>query len=103
MDAKDYTLNRAIIEAAIQGFEEQKRRIDETIAELRAELRTGPAPAKKTAGRKAVVTEAEVLPATAESPAPMAKSKRKMSAATKKRMAAAQQKRWADKRASQIA
>jgi hypothetical protein len=31
-------INRAIIEAAIAGFEQQKRQIDETITELKAQL-----------------------------------------------------------------
>jgi hypothetical protein len=31
-------LNKAVIEAAIVGFEQQKQKIDETIAELRLQL-----------------------------------------------------------------
>ncbi len=61
-------LNPEIINAAIVGFEAQKRRIDEQIADLRRMLNSGaknggalPTPAKKrkrrlsTAGRKAIV------------------------------------------------
>src|SRR5689334_4946630 len=72
-------INRAIIEAAIVGFERQKEQIDETIAELRAQL--GGTSVK--AGRKAKV---------AGSPT---QAKRQMSAAARKRIAAAQKKRWA--------
>jgi cell division septum initiation protein DivIVA len=43
-------INRTIIEAAITGFEQQKRQIDETIAELRAQL-NGSAEAKKAGGK----------------------------------------------------
>jgi hypothetical protein len=68
-------LTAEIINAAIEGFETQKRRIDSQIDELRQLLNpvgTGDAPASAT-------------------PAP----KRKISAAGRRRMAAAQQARWA--------
>ena len=68
-------LTAEIINAAIEGFESQKRRIDSQIDELRQLLNpvgTGAAPASAT-------------------PAP----KRKISAAGRRRMAAAQQARWA--------
>src|SRR3954447_23816139 len=66
-------LTQGIIDAAIEGFESQKRRIDEQIAELRA-LGNGHAPAK------------------AEAP-----KKRGMSAAGRRAIAEAQRKRWAAK------
>jgi hypothetical protein len=68
-------LTAEIINAAIEGFETQKRRIDSQIDELRQLLNpvgTGAAPASAA-------------------PAP----KRKISAAGRRRMAAAQQARWA--------
>ena len=71
-------LNRAIIEAAIVGFESQKQKLDETIAELRAQLNgssTEPGPK---------VTDAGTV-----------KAKGTMSAAARKRIAAAQKARWA--------
>ena len=72
-------LTAEIINAAIEGFETQKRRIDSQIDEVRQLLNpvgTGAAPASAT-------------------PAP----KRKISAAGRRRMAAAQQARWAKVRA----
>jgi hypothetical protein len=74
-------INRAIIEAAIVGFEQQKRQIDETIAELRTQL-NGSAEAK--AGRKAKA--AEIAPA---------RRKHTISAEGRARIAAAQRRRWA--------
>jgi hypothetical protein len=67
-----------IIEAAIVGFEAQKQRIDAQIAELRATLSGGPAPAAASAGEP-----------TAH------KAKRRFSAEALKRMREAQQRRWA--------
>src|SRR4029077_16202276 len=67
-------LSTQIIEAAIDGFEAQKQRIDAQIAELRAMLSpNGSAPASKPAARR----------------------KRGMSAAGRKAIAEAQRKRWA--------
>jgi hypothetical protein len=73
-------LNRVIIEAAIVGFERQKQQIDETIAELRAQLA-----GVSGDGRKTNIAEA-TTPTTV---------RRKMSAAGRKRIAAAQKQRWA--------
>ena len=111
-----------IITAAIVGFEEQKRRLDLQISELRAML-TGapvappaaaPKPAKRgrrkmsAAGRKAIAegqrkrwATAKVQP-KAETPAP-AKPKRKLSAAGRAAIIAATKKRWAAKRAAEAA
>jgi hypothetical protein len=74
-------INRAIIEAAIEGFEQQKTRIDQTIAELRVQLNGS---AVKTTGRKATV--ADIAPA---------RKKHKISAAGRRAIAEAQRKRWA--------
>jgi len=69
-------LTNTIIEAAIDGFEAQKHKIDVQIAELRALL----------TGDTVQSTEASASPA---------RPHRKRSAAVRKRMAAAQKKRWA--------
>jgi hypothetical protein len=66
-----------ILNAAILGFEEQKRRIDSQIAELRAMLDGGTRPTPA---------------ATPETPK---RKRRKMSAAGRKAIAEAQRKRWA--------
>jgi hypothetical protein len=68
-------LTNEILNAAIEGFESQKRRINSQIDELRQQLRGGP-------------TE------TTEAPATPAR-RRKMSAAGRRRIAAAQKARWA--------
>ena len=68
-------LSAEIIQAAIQGFELQKQRIDAQIAELRQMLRDYHAPA--TAAKES------------------ARPRPKMSAAARKRIAAAQRARWA--------
>jgi hypothetical protein len=114
------TLSKLIIEAAIEGFEAQKLRIDAQIAELRAMLNGGTvAPATKpkavTAKRKmSAVTlrhmregqQRRWAKAKAEPAAPLkvvfkaAKPKRKLSAAGKAAIVAALKKRWAAKRAA---
>ena len=66
-------LTNEIIDAAILGFEEQKRKLDSQIADLRA-LRAG------------------TMPASEE---PAGRPRRKMSAAGRKAIAEAQRKRWA--------
>jgi len=68
-------LNVEILNAAIQGFETQKGRIDAQIAEIRQMLAVG-----------------RTGPGTATEPQ---KRKRKMSAAARKRICDAQRKRWA--------
>ena len=69
-------LTPAIITAAIAGFEAQKTRIDDQIAELRAMLPGGSA-------------------GTAAAPKPAMQKRRKISAAGRKAIAEAQRKRWA--------
>jgi len=66
-----------LLNAAIEGFELQKQRIDAQIAEMRRILRPEP-----TAKPRNNVTE-------------IAKPKRTVSPAARKRMAAAQKRRWA--------
>ncbi len=72
-------LTNEIINAAILGFEEQKRRIDGNIAEIRAMLSGAPVEA---AGGFAATT-------------PTGRTRRKVSAAARKKMAEGQRKRWA--------
>jgi hypothetical protein len=71
-----HKLTPEIINAAVEGFEQQKRRIDVQIAELRAML-TG-------------------TPTEAAAPEVPKGKRRKMSAAARKRIGDAQRKRWAE-------
>src|ERR1017187_6237408 len=73
-----HKLTAEIINAAIEGFEQQKLRIDAQIAELRA-----------------VLTGTPTEPAATAPEAPKGK-RRKMSAAARKRIGDAQRKRWAE-------
>jgi len=77
-------INRAIIDAAIAGFEQQKRHIDETLAGLRAQLNGYTAKATER-----IAKVAETAPA---------RRKHTISAAGRARMAAAQKKRWAERK-----
>ena len=111
-------LTSEIIDAAIAGFEAQKRRIDDRIAELRAMGSGSPAqspsasakpPRRKmsAAGRKAIA-EAQRKRWAASNSGPQAKArkakstkkKRVLSAEGKANIVAALKKRWAAKKAA---
>src|SRR5947209_7760696 len=77
-------LNRQILLAAIDGFEDHKKKIDDQIAEVRAMLSDSP----NGSARHSSATPAEPL---------TDRPRRKMSAATRKKMAEGQRKRWASK------
>src|ERR1019366_4357577 len=118
-------LTHEIISAAIQGFEGQKRQIDDQIAELRAMISGVPAQTAATpeegAPRKRKTFSAATrrrmaegqrlrylkLKGETESPEPAtpkpAKAKRKMSAAARKAIGAATRKRWAMQKAAEAA
>jgi hypothetical protein len=115
-------ISKEIINAAIEGFESQKQRLDAQIAELRQMLNGGSAPsgepdaasapklgrrtmsaaARKRIGeaqRKrwaATKPKAEKPSKTAKAPAPA--KKRKLSAAGRAAIVAALKKRWAEKK-----
>jgi hypothetical protein len=79
--------NASLLQAALEGLEVQKRRIEDQISTVRSML-----------GKKG--------PAVAASPAiPALKAarKRELSASARKRIAAAQKKRWAEYRKNQPA
>jgi len=110
-------LNRSILEAAILGFESQKQKIDNQIAELRQMLNgssTGPTAATEPTNRKRRTISAAGRQAIAEAQrkrwaaskgqsaaaAPKsAKPKRKLSNAGRAAIVAALKKRWAAKKA----
>jgi hypothetical protein len=116
-------LTNTIIEAAIEGFEAQKKSIDAQIAELRAMLTGAPesaeeAPAKGTRKRSAAVRQrmreaqkarwakirGDSAPAThataTKAAAKATRPKPHFSAAARKALSVAMKKRWAAKRAA---
>jgi hypothetical protein len=70
------TFDRDTLEAALIGYEQQKRAIDLKIAQIRAQLSGGNAPVAAPKAKK---------------------GRRKFSAETRAKMAAAQKRRWAAK------
>ena len=106
-------LTDEIIDAAILGFEEQKRRLDEQLAGLRS-MRSGGSSAgsasrrrMSAAGRKAIAEAqrkrwAALKDGAAPEKAPK-KAKRKLSAAGRAAIVAALKKRWAAKKAAKKA
>ena len=114
------SLTKAIIEAAIDGFETQKQRIDAQIAELRAMLDGRPsAPVTEPKARRKLSREAlqrmregqqrrwakvrgeSTIPS--EDATRASKPKRKLSAVGKAAIVAALKKRWAAKKAASTA
>ena len=101
-------LTQEIIDAAIEGFESQKKRIDARIAELRS-LKNGHAPVTEAsrkrggmsaAGRRAIAEAQRKRWAAKKAMASPSKPKRKLSAAGKAAIVAALKKRWAAKKAA---
>ncbi len=104
----------SLLEAALIGYEQLKRNVEEKIAGIREQLGTGsatsgPAPVQNArrplssaarqriaaAQRKRWAALKGGAPAKAEAPAKAVSAKRTMSAAARKKIAAAQRKRWA--------
>jgi hypothetical protein len=110
------TLTNEIIDAAIEGFEAQKNRIDQQIAELRA-MRDGQAATRSNSTPRKRKFSAEALRRMREAqqrrwakvrgetapseaaPAKVPRKKRKLSAAGRRAIQEAVRKRWAAKRA----
>jgi len=92
MARKTAAPDRDILEAALQGLEAQKQKLDEQIAQVRAMLghRLG-RPPKKARGQNG----------GAEKQSAGRGTRRNLSPEARKRIAAAQKKRWADFRKSQ--
>jgi hypothetical protein len=111
-------LTNEIVDAAIFGFEEQRRRLDAQIAELRA-MRNGgngashaepasnrPRRRMSAAGRRAIAAAQRKRWAALRNGAPEKapkRAKRKLSAAGRAAIVAALKKRWAAKRAAKRA
>lgn len=88
------TPSKELLEAAVQGLELQRQRLDEQIEQVRNLL------GKRPAGRPAKNASAKQTASAADSNGRGTK-KRTLSAEARKRIAAAQKKRWANFRKSQ--
>jgi cell division septum initiation protein DivIVA len=75
-------LDNSLIEAALVGYQEELKRVDEKMKALRQRINEGNG------------TSAKATTAKAE-PAPQEKRKSRLSPAARRRIAAAQRKRWA--------
>jgi hypothetical protein len=106
-------LTNEIIDAAIEGFEAQKRRIDDQISELRGMRSGSPAQAasakeprrKMSAATRRAMAEGQrnrwaAMKGGSPEAAPTKKPKRKLSAAGRANIVAALKKRWAAKKAA---
>jgi hypothetical protein len=80
--------NHEILEAALQGLEAQKNKLDEQIAQVRSML-------GRRAGRPAKVASTSVSEDETAAPAKAGRKKRVLSSEARKRIAIAQKKRWA--------
>jgi hypothetical protein len=82
----------SILEAALEGLEAQRARLDEQIKQVRQLL--GTSGGRRAAGRQS----GGEAPAPAKSAAAAPRKRRQLSPAARKRIAAAQKKRWAEYR-----
>jgi hypothetical protein len=100
------TVDASVLEAALIGFEQMRRGVQEKISEIRRQLsgsdgaraaQVGPAPRRtlRAAARRRIAAAQRKRWAAARVHAQPALAKRTMSAAGRKRIAAAQRKRWA--------
>jgi hypothetical protein len=103
------TADASFLEAALIGFEQMKRNVEEKIAEIRRQLGSGngtQAAAPSQTGRRPLSPAARRRIAAAQrkrwaavkaksEPAKLVGAKRTMSAAARRKIAAAQRKRWA--------
>jgi hypothetical protein len=81
-----------ILEAALQGLEAQKLKLDEQIAEVRAMMGKRGGRSQRSSGTATAISEPERT---------TARKRRILSPEARKRIAAAQKKRWAAFRKSQ--
>lgn len=86
--------NPALLEAALEGLEIQRSRVEEQIEEVRRLLGGAPKPPGGPARNQASAAPAN---------APQQRSRRPLSAAARKRIALAQKKRWANYRKAEEA
>jgi hypothetical protein len=99
MPKASITEDTTTLSMALLGFEMEKKKIDEKIAEIRAHLgHSTAAPAKKRGRPKKSVVASASTATVSSNGTGTATKKRTMSAAARKRIAAAQRKRWAEHR-----
>ncbi len=99
MPKASMTEDTTTLTMALVGFEMERKKIEEKIAEVRAHLgQTSGTPAKKRGRPKKVTTESVSTATVSSNGTGTATKKRTMSAAARKRIAAAQRKRWAEHR-----
>lgn len=89
------TPNREILEAALQGLEAQKQRLEEQISQVRSMM------GQRAAGRPSKASKAVTAVANTASPTARDRKRRVLSPEARKRIAAAQKKRWATFRKNQ--
>ncbi|WP_219341146.1 hypothetical protein [Nevskia soli] len=98
MPKASMTEDTTTLSMALVGFEMEKKKIDEKIAEIRAHLgHSSGTPANKPGRPRKSVVAASTATASPNGTGTATK-KRTMSAAARKRIAAAQRKRWAEHR-----
>jgi len=99
-------VDASVLEAALIGFEQMRRNVEEKISEIRRQLggsdgtraaQVGPAHRRtlSAAGRRRIAAAQRKRWAAARAHAKPAHAKRTMSAEGRKKIAAAQRKRWA--------
>ncbi len=91
MPKRSTTPSREILEAALQGLESQREKLDEQIAEVR----------RMVSGRGAAKTSRLPAKKHAGNPGRPARKRRALSQEARNRIAAAQKKRWAAFRKTQ--
>jgi hypothetical protein len=89
------TPNREILEAALQGLEAQRQRLEEQISQVRGMM------GQRAAARPAKGSAAESSSQTASASSSRERKRRVLSPEARKRIAAAQKKRWATFRKKQ--
>lgn len=98
-------VDTVMLEAALIGFEQMRKDIDEKIAGLRGQLGSGDAAAPRrtlsVAARKRIAAAQRKRWAAVKAGAKPAAAKRTMSTAARNRIAAAQRKRWAEVKKAQ--
>jgi hypothetical protein len=102
------SVDTSLLEAALVGFEQMKKNVDEKIAGIRQQLGSGgtvaaaaPRRTLSASARRRIAAAQRKRWAAVKAQAKPAAQKRTMSAAARNRIAAAQRKRWAELKKAQ--